>query len=238
MVFQKEFSNPNSVALKRTVLFLAAFLLSITVFAQTNYFKLGIGGGVGTALAFADLSKKTSTLAGYGTIDYYTTPYVSFGLEIQKGELAGGDITTDPNHRQFINSYLSGSLNLKVQLGEFLTSYDRRNIFLNSIRGLYLGAGIGGIKNKISNVRGYDDIIFPGEDKSTEMIVPVNLGINFYIPDQWGRDRFVINLNLQSTMAMGEGMDGYSSSTKNDIYSFFSVGARYNFGPLGLDRRR
>lgn len=224
--------------MKRTALFFSFFLLSITAFAQTNYFKLSIGGGAGTTLAFADLSKKTPAFAGYGVIDYYPTAYVSFGLEFQKGELAGGDITTDPNHRQFINSYLSGSLNLKVQLGEFLTSYDRQNIFLNSIRGLYLGAGVGGIKNKLSNVRYYGDTTFPGEDKSTEMIVPVNLGINFYIPDQWGRDRLVINLNLQSTMAMGEGMDGYSSSSKNDIYSFFSVGARYNFGILGLDRRR
>ncbi len=205
---------------------------------QTNFFRLSAGGGAGTTLAYADLKKKTYAFAGYGVIDYYTTPYVSFGLEIQKGELAGGDVQYDENHRQFINSYLSGSLNLKVQLGEFLTSYNRRNIFLNSIRGLYLGAGIGGIKNKLSNVRYYGDNIFPGEDKSTEVIVPINLGINFYIPDQWGRDRLAINFNLQSTMAMGEGMDGYSSSNKNDIYAYFSVGVRYNFGILGLDRRR
>ncbi|MEE1946313.1 outer membrane beta-barrel protein [Pedobacter sp. KR3-3] len=224
--------------MKRTTLLFSFLFLSLATFAQTNFFRLSVGGGAGTTLAYADLKKKTYAFAGYGVIDYYTTPYVSFGLEIQKGELAGGDVQYDINHRQFINSYLSGSLNLKVQLGEFLTGYDRRNIFLNSIRGLYLGAGIGGIRNKLSNVRYYGDDVFPGEDQSTEMIVPVNLGINFYIPDQWDRDRLVINFNLQSTMAMGEGMDGYSSSNKNDIYTYFSVGVRYNFGILGLDRRR
>lgn len=238
MAYQKEFSSLNFAILKRTSLIFLSLFLCFTAFAQTNFHRFSIGGGAGSALAFADLQKKTFTFAGYGVIDYYTTPFVSLGLEVQKGELAGGDIVFDENNRQFINSYLSGSFNVKVQLGEFLSGYDRRNIFLNSIRGLYLGAGVGAIKNKISNVRYYGDIVYPGEDKSTEMIVPVNLGINFYIPDQWGRDRIVVNFNAQSTMAMGEGMDGYSSSSKNDIYTYFSVGLRYNFGILGLDRRR
>lgn len=224
--------------MKKTALLFLSLFLGLATFAQTNFFRLSVGGGAGATLAYADLKKKTYAFAGYGTVDYHTTPYVSFGLEVQKGELAGGDVQYDEYHRQFINSYLSGSLNLKVQLGEFLTGYNRRNIFLNSIRGLYLGVGIGGIKNKLSNVRYYGDDIFPGEDNSTEVIVPINLGINFYIPDQWDRDRLAINFNLQSTMALGEGMDGYSSGSKNDIYAYFSVGLRYHFGILGLDRRR
>jgi hypothetical protein len=213
------------------------------MFAQVNFYKFTVGLGAGTSIAFADLQKKTPSFTGYGTVDYNITPFTSLGVEIQKGELAGGDIQYDAFHRQFINSYISGSLNLKYQLGEMLTSYQRQNTFLNAIRGLYVGAGVGAIKNKLVNVRYYGSNYYPGEDESTETIIPVNLGINFYLPDGWGKDRYIINVNLQTTMALGEGMDGYSSissmeKTSNDIYSFFSLGVKYNFGPLGLDRRR
>jgi hypothetical protein len=226
--------------LKKTTLIL--FLLSINLigFAQTNFYKLSIGGGAGGTIAFADLQKKTIGFAGYGTIDLNITPFVSIGLEVQKGELAGGDILFDPYNRQFINKYLAGNINLKVQLGEFLTSYQLRNDFLNNIKGLYAGVGFGYIKNKISNVRFYDINYYPGADQSTEGIVPINLGINFNLPDKWGYDRFVINANLQTTIAIGEGLDGYGHDPieHNDIYSFLSAGIKYNFGFMGLDKRR
>lgn len=208
--------------------------------AQTNFYKLSIGGGAGGTLAFSDLQKKKLAFAAYGSVDYQLTPYVSLGLELQKGELAGGDITFDPNNRQFINSYITGSGNLKVQLGEFLNSYHLRNNFLYNIRGLYAGVGVGMIKNKISNVRYYGANFYPGSDYSKEGLVLLNTGINFYIPDQWGHTRYAINLNLQNTITIGEGLDGYEDiKNKNqDMYTYFSLGFRYYLGPVGLDRRR
>ena len=226
--------------MKKLTILLFLLALSISSFAQTNFYRLKIGAGAGSALAFADLQKKTLSFAGYGTFDYQFSPYINLGLEMQKGELAGGDILFDPHNRQFINSYLSASLNLKISLGEFISDYQRRNDFLNIISGLYGGVGLGIIKNKISNVRYYDIYYYPGEDKSTEEIVPFNLGINFNFPDKWGYTRYGVNINLQSTIAIGEGMDGYTPTVngKDDIYSFFSVGIRYQFGFMGLDKRR
>lgn len=215
-------------------------LVGITANAQTNFYKFTIGTGAGTAVAFADLKDNTFAFAGYGTIDYLITPYVSIGLEGQKGELAGGSITFDLNNRQFINSYIAGSANVKVALGEFLTSYHLRNDFLYHIRGLYTGVGFGYIKNKISNVRYYGDNFYPGADSSTESLVPFNFGINFYFPNHWGHNRLALNLNLQHTIVIGEGLDGYASpaSQHNDMYTFASAGLKYHFGPFGLDRRR
>ncbi|TKC12846.1 porin family protein [Pedobacter polaris] len=226
--------------MKRITLILTILFTSLGLFAQTNFYKISIGGGAGTTLAFADLNKKTLAFAGYGTLDYFITHYVNIGFEFQKGELAGGDITFDPNNRQFINSYISGTGNIKVQLGEFLTQYHLNNVILNNLRGLYAGVGFGYIKNKISNVRYYGENYYPGADKSVEGIVPINLGINFYFPDKWDHTRYAINLNLQNTIAIGEGLDGYGSSgaKHNDMYSYFSVGVRYHFGPFGLDKRR
>lgn len=215
-------------------------LIGIIANAQTNFYKFSIGAGLGTAVAFADLKDHTFAFTGYGNLDYLITPYVSIGLEGQKGELAGGNITSDENNRQFINSYVTGSANVKVALGEFLTSYHLRNDFLYQLRGLYTGVGFGYIKNKISNVRYYGDNFYPGKDSSIESLIPINLGINFYFPNHWGHTRLVLNLNLQHNFVIGEGLDGYTSlsSQHNDMYTFASAGLKYHFGPFGLDRRR
>jgi hypothetical protein len=225
---------------KLTILTLLSVLTNLC-FSQSNFYKFGAGAGVGATAAFADLNDQTIAFSGYGAIDYYFTPFVTLGLEVQKGELAGGNIITETHHRQFINSYLSGAVSIKLQLGEFLTQYNRHNIFLDAIRGAYVGVGFGYIKNKISNVRYYGDNYYPGTEQSTEGIIPVHLGINFYLPNKWGYSRYVINLNLQHTMAIGEGLDGYNHDGKgqhNDMYTVASVGFKYNFGPMGLDRRR
>ncbi|WP_316769835.1 hypothetical protein [Pedobacter frigiditerrae] len=224
---------------KITSLFSLLFLSS-ALFAQTNFYKLSIGAGAGGTLAFADLQKKTLGFAAYGSLDLQITPYITLGGEFQKGELAGGDITFDPNNRQFINSYKAVIGNLRVHLGEFLSSYQLHNDFLYNIRGLYAGGGLGVISNKISNVRYYGSNFYPGEDYSKEGLILLNLGIDFYIPNQWGLTRYAINLNLQNALALGEGMDGYASvgTRSKDIYSFFSLGFKYKFGPMGLDRRR
>ncbi len=227
--------------MKKLTFILFLFSVSHLSFAQSNFYRYSIGAGAGATVAFADVPFKTLAFAGYGSLDYYFTPYVTLGLEVQKGELAGGDILRDKYHRQFINSYLSGAVSIKLQLGEFLSQYDKNNVFLNAIQGGYVGIGFGYIKNKISNVRYYGNTVYPGADSSTEGIIPIHLGINFYIPNQWGYTRYVINLNLQSTMAIGEGLDGYGHNPKgekNDLYSVASIGFKYNFGPMGLDRRR
>ena len=226
--------------MKKIILILFTLFINFTLLAQSNFYKFSIGGGAGATLAFADLDNKTLAFAGYGTIDYLITPYVSIGLEFQKGELAGGDITFDKNNRQFINSYIAGTGNIKFGLGEMLNSYQLNNQFLYQLRGLYAGIGFGYIKNKISNVRYYGDNFYPGADTSVEGLVPLNLGINFYFPDQWGHTRFAINLNLQHTIAVGEGLDGYGSSSAqhNDMYTYASAGVKYHFGPFGLYSRR
>ena len=226
--------------MKKNVLVLLVLFSPLSIIAQTNFYKFSIGAGAGGAVAFADLDKNTLSFAGYGTIDYLLTPYVSIGLEGQKGELAGGDIILDKNNRQFINSYLSGSANVKFALGEVLNSYHLNNDILYNLRGFYAGVGFGYIKNKISNVRYYGETIYPGADASTESMIPINLGINFYFPDQWGHTRFALNLNLQHTFVNGEGLDGYASSGSkhNDMYTYASAGLKYHFGPFGLDRRR
>jgi len=230
-----------------TVIFLS---LSLSVFAQSNFYKISVGGGAGITQSFADLKKHDFGLAGYVTADYLFTPFVSLGLEVQAGQINGGDKQTDPNHRQFINTYKSVTANGKLYLGA-LTDYEHSE-FLSAIKGLYAGAGLGLIQNKVSNVRvkPYQDgttdansYVFPGENQSKEITVPLNLGINFYLADQNGAYRYVLNFNYQANITLGEGLDGYDDSTirlvngRPDIYTYFSVGIRYHLGPIGLSKK-
>lgn len=228
---------------KTIFLFLLCFGLNKS-FSQYNYYKLVGGASVGLNTAFADLSKKTSAQTFVAGIDYYLTPFSSVGIELQNGTLGGGDRNLDPNKRYFRNDYLALSVGAKVQLGQLL-NIDIRNP-LYKIRGLYAGAGLGIMRNSLSDgeiVRtqpgtGY---IFPGSNKSINFLLPINAGINLPVPDRWGRTRVIFNFNYQFNITSGEGLDGYDDASRGgafskipDMYGVASAGLKVCFGPLGL----
>ena len=240
----------NSNRLK--IIFLAVPLLMFAKFsnAQSNYFKWDYGINVGPNYSKTDVYKGSWGYTIAGTIDHHLTPFVTAGLEAQYGMVQGGDIVTDPHNRQFVNQYTAVNFNMKFALGEFI-NYNKTD-FLYNIKGLYIGSGIGAIKNKITDVVRYKPSWaafdpgygpFPGEDKSTNLWVPVNLGINFYINDGWGYVRYVINVNAQSNFTFGEGLDGYNDPAtkfKNydpDTYNVYSIGFKYYFGNIKVYRK-
>ncbi|MCX2453050.1 hypothetical protein OQX61_17370 [Pedobacter sp. PLR] len=212
--------------------------------SQSNFYKISAGGGFGLTQSFTDVKKHDFGLAGNAVLDYYFTPFISLGLEGQMGEINGGDARNDPYGRQFINSYKAVNLNTKFALGS-LIDYNPGS-FANNIKGLYFGTGLGVVMNSVSNVRKStleQEKPFPGKNESSDMVVPLNLGINFYFADRSGYTRYLLNLNYQSNLTMGEGLDGYDDSSVKfktgnpDIYTFFSVGFRYQFGSIGLTNK-
>jgi len=219
--------------------------IKFSSFAQSNFYKFSLGAGIGTTESFTEVKEHGSGIAGYGTLDYLFTPFTSLGLEIQKGEINGGDINKDPLNRQFVNSYQSFSINGKVSLGELMEDHYRGSS--NWIRGAYLGAGIGVIKNNTlySTPFYQDDIEYIGTEKATskDIFFLLNIGINLYFPDHEGFYRYVFNINYQGNFTLGEGLDGYDDSKvtyksgKSDIYTYLSVGLKYNFGKMGLSRK-
>lgn len=237
------------------------YILSILLISSTtvafsqqnliNFYKLAVGGGLGPTVSYADVRENSRGFGGYITADYNLTAFFTAGLELQAGHIKGGDIVTNPHNRQFDNGYKAGSLNIKIALGEYIRYY--RNDFLNSIKGLYAGIGIGAIHNDMKYIvrykpntqaqyppLGYE---FPGKDKSTNLLMPVNLGINFYFKDGYDQLRYIINFNYQGNLTFGEGLDGYNDplgkfeNNAPDIYTLFSVGVKYNFGPVGYSKR-
>jgi hypothetical protein len=221
-----------------------ALLLCMNVLAQSNFYKLSVGAGLGYTHSFADLQKHDFDLAGYGTLDYHFTPFFSIGGELQKGQIVGGSVQTDPNQRQFLNTYTAATLNGKLALGTFI-DYDR-NSFSYYAKDLYVGAGAGVIFNKMKSIARYQESTgykFPGKDYSNDIVFPFNLGLNVYFKSYSGYPRLALNVNLQTNITIGEGLDGYDDSPvkfKNsnpDIYNYYSVGIKYHFGPVGLSRK-
>lgn len=230
--------------MKTALISFLTLLLCFNAFAQSNYYKLSLGAGYGLTQSFTDIQSHDFGQSAYGTLDYFFTPFLSLGGELQSGKIKGGDPATDPHERAFVNSYKAATLNGKLYLGA-LVDYDR-SAFLNSIKWLYAGGGAGLVRNRLTSIEriqkstGYK---FPGRSASYEMVVPLNLGINFYFPDRTGNDRFAINVNFQSNITVGEGLDGYDDSSTTfrngfpDIYNFYTIGLRYHLGVLGLSKK-
>ncbi|PWS28008.1 hypothetical protein DHW03_10635 [Pedobacter yonginense] len=232
-------------------------LLAILLFtaqivtAQSNYFKLSYGFGVGPNRSYTDVYKGTIGYTAYGVFDFHVSPFATVGLEGQYGKIQGGNINTDPHNRQFANKYTSVTVNGKLMLGEII-NYDRSE-FLYSIRGLYAGLGVGIINNKMSYIvrykpnteAGYPPLgyKFAGEDKSMNIVVPISVGYNYYIYDGYGYVRYVINFNAQANYTFGEGLDGYNdpdTKFKNyqpDQYNVYSIGFKYFFGNIKSYRK-
>ncbi|RZK83147.1 MAG: hypothetical protein EOO92_00180 [Pedobacter sp.] len=231
--------------MKTVVASFFALFLCLNLKAQSNFHKISIGGGFGSTTSYSDVQKRDYGLAGYGTFNYYFTPFFSMGAELQKGEIAGGDVATDPHERQFINSFNAFTLNGKLALGSFI-DYSRNGL-LNAIKHIYAGAGVGVIHNNMKSIVRYKpsdtDYKFPGVDSGNDVVFPLNLGVNFYLGSKSGIKKLAINLNLQGNVTIGEGMDGYNDSPivfKNnnpDIYTYYSIGLKYHFGLVGISKK-
>ncbi|MEJ5962172.1 hypothetical protein [Pedobacter immunditicola] len=216
---------------------------SISVAAQSNFYKLSIGGGAGFTRSYTDLQEHNYGEAFYGTADFFFTPFLSLGFEAQNGTVKGGQSNLEPSGLRFKNSYRSATANGKVYLGAIIDY--QHSTFLEQIKGLYLGAGVGLIQNrnfdlKRSN-RDEPDRVYKAFSK--EAIIPLNLGLNYYLHNKNGHYRYVLNANYQTNITLGEGLDGYDPSTirfengKPDVYTYLTLGMKYNFGPVGIAKK-
>lgn len=231
--------------MKRILISTLFSALAFSSFAQSNFYKFAVGAGAGITQSFTDLKKHDFGLAGYATLDYLFTPYLSLGLELQKGEINGGDVNSTPDDRQFINGYQAVSVNGKISLGQFI-DFDYNGLS-GKLRCLYFGSGLGIIQNKMTGIRRINvknpDHPYPGQDGSKDIYFPLNLGINLFFPDQEGFYRYTLNINCQSNVTLGEGLDGYDNSSvthksgKPDIYNFYTIGFKYSFGKMGLYKK-
>jgi hypothetical protein len=236
--------------LKKFILFFVLVFAVTTVKAQSgyNYYEWGWGGGVGYGKAYADTKKQDYHPIFNLNIAYNYNPYLPIALEFQFGTLSGGGRTPDKDQfgRQYKNNYKALILHGDLQMGDIIDySYSD---FLNIVKNFYIGTGIGAINNKMVDIQRTNLPLYPqngpigtpvgfeGQDKSINMVIPLRLGYEFKIYDDYDQPGYTITIGYEHNYTFAEGLDGYNDNPakfKNnapDQYAHFTIGFRYNFG--------
>jgi hypothetical protein len=225
---------------KKLLLVFFVFTQAIAAKSQSyNYNLFGFGGNISAVYPYTDLAIGKNTNAFNITAYYNLTPYVPIGLEYQMGTLSGGDVEADVHGRAYTNKYKAVILHADLYMGQ-LIEYNF-STFQHIIKDIYIGTGVGLINNNLTDIvrvqpgTGY---IFPGKDKSTGIMVPMRVGYEFRINNNFGEQFMGINIGYITNVTWGEGLDGYSDPPKDfknnapDLYRQIIVGVKFNFGPM------
>ncbi|WP_270086963.1 hypothetical protein [Sphingobacterium sp. SYP-B4668] len=210
--------------------------------------KFHVTLGVGPTVLYGDVPKAGMGLGAYLKADYRIYKGIMVGLEGQIGSLKAEAVSDTTDKRKANNSYYAGFINVTVYPFQFTStgsSYSSpTELLLNSI---YLGVGFGGLQSKYKELRHADGFVDYGDgavagtarmpEKTKSMLFPVaNVGaaipINkFNYKNRTGR-YFSVVFNGQFSFADDE-LDGFRvphyNSKSNDMYAFYTVGARYSF---------
>jgi len=214
-----------------TFLSLFVFLESKAQFSKPV--SVGLGGG-GTAL-LGDLGNIKIGYGVHGDVDFLINPYISAGVNAQKGKLSADDAYG----RSAENKYFALNGNVKVRIGQFFGNTPNYsyyvlsdNSFVSYLSNIYFGAGVGFISNNIDAERrivdGVNVTVFDGLDKSKELVIPFNIGIDFPFGRSLYGPKWAINLNYQHSISTDDNVDGYSNqySKSNDQYGYLSLGVK------------
>lgn len=234
----------DQIFVLRKLLLLFVFTIAATAAKSQNYNypKFGVGLTVGATYPYADLAKADNGYSGSLTGYYNLSPYIPIGLEIQGGQLSGGGRFVDPHTREYKNRYTAVLVHGDVYLGQIIEySYSG---FMRVIKDFYVGSGLGVIKNNMAYVQrvklnSNPPYTFPGQDQSTDLMVPLRVGYEFKIYNGYGDQVFGVNIGYVHNITFGEGLDGYADPASNfknnapDQYRQIVVGIKFNFGPTG-----
>ncbi|MFI5160359.1 MAG: hypothetical protein ACHQHN_03735 [Sphingobacteriales bacterium] len=222
--------------LRITLLTLLACFTAVASKAQIgfDYSQYDLGTSLGFNSFAGDVQTSTSTKAINFNFDYNQTPFVNYIFEFQAGKLGGGNENTDLLGRQFSADYNYYAFRIQVQAGE-LIDYSQ-SPFLNAVKNLYVGAGVGMIYSNISpnNINRYSILspgyYTPGTDKANELFVPARIGYELKIFNKNQRPDVKIDVGYQYNIVMGDQLDGFKAGTHNDAYGQFTIGVKISVG--------
>ena len=218
---------------KKIVLTLFACFFAFVVKAQLgfNYSLYDAGASVGLNQVFGDASSRTTTASVVINFTYNYTPYTNFVFEGQYGQLKGGNYITDRSKRQFANNFSAYDFRGQLQLGE-LIDYSH-NPFANFMKNGYISTGVGYIIDQITFINrniNKGKSVAPGLNDSNEIFIPIRLGYEVKIFNQYDQPSFKIDLAYQYYMIFGDNLDGYAVGKSNDILSQITVGVKFAIG--------
>lgn len=187
----------------------------------------------GPTFSYTDVKPSgTSFVFGAGA-QYKATPYVSFGLDLQKGKLKGGkDVDASINEMGFTNSYFYAAV-----VGRFypvgLVKNADKNEALHYLSGLYGGVGIGLISSSVK-ANDLKDPVYGSlkEYSGTDALLPIDVGFNLPI-GKINKMQLGLNLNYRVNLCFTDKIDGYvptvNANKDNDAFNQLTVGVSLAF---------
>ncbi|UKJ07085.1 hypothetical protein [Solitalea lacus] len=219
---------------------LSLSLLFIGMFSASAQFKYNMFAAtlnVGANRANMD--------AGYGDVnfsigfsgDVHITPFTFLSLNVNDGKFSKNK--PDQYGRGFEADFTSFNSTVNMSLGEILRPWWKETYgFWNN---LYLGAGIGVVKSKMND---FNYITNDGGGKfpsiggvkysGTNVIIPLNAGLNIKFVEYGDETPIELNVNYQHNIALTDNIDGYNPRYDNkysDSFGLLTLGLRVNFGP-------
>ncbi|MES2809588.1 MAG: hypothetical protein V4619_13240 [Bacteroidota bacterium] len=205
-----------------------------------NYKEYEFGVGLDFNTAYTDAQTLKSTRSARLTFTYNATPFVNYVVEVQTGNLQGGDALTTTTGRQFTNAYNAVLLRGQLQGGEIL-DYSGGGV-VNAFKNLYVSSGLGVVFNNIKEINRYSiktpGFYSDGEDKSKQLIVPFRLGYEFKLYNRYGEPGLKIDLGYQYNFVLGDGLDGFTAGKQKDSYAQFGIGIKYALGNIATYRKQ
>jgi hypothetical protein len=210
--------------------------------AQTGYnfkqYELGLG--IDFNSAYTDAQTVVSTKSARLSFNYNATPFVNYVVEVQTGNLQGGDIATTTTGRQFNNAFTAVILRGQLQAGEIM-DYSQSS-FANAFKNLYISSGIGFVANKMKEINRYSvktpGFFTDGEDHSEQVLVPLRLGYEFKIYNQYDEPHLKIDVGYQYNFILGDGLDGFTAGKRKDSYAQFGIGIKFAIGGIATYRKQ
>lgn len=223
-----------------TLLFAAA---TLTTKAQIGYdyaqYDIGFGANINRVYGDAETIKATPSVSV--SFNYNQTPYINYIVELQAGNLEGGDRLSQSG-RYFKNNYTALMFRGQLQMGEIL-DYSSSG-FMNALKGFYVSGGLGYLINNIkeTNISRYStkiqDFYTPGENKSNELILPIRTGYEFKVYNRYNQPSFKIDLGVQYNYDFNDNMDGFTAGLSKDALIQYSIGFKFALGGVTSYRKQ
>ncbi|MBD1366784.1 hypothetical protein IDJ77_23435 [Mucilaginibacter sp. ZT4R22] len=211
--------------------------------AQIGYdyaqYDFGLGGNINGV--YGDAETVTKTGSASISFTYNHTPFVNYVVEVQAGILKGGDIHSKSG-RYFKNNYTAFVFKGQLQAGE-LIDYSRSGA-ANVLKNLYISAGLGYLMNDIrdGNINRVSEItpgfVTTGLDKSNELFLPIRLGYEFKIFNQYNEPSFKVDIGAQYNMDFNDNMDGFDAGKSKDKLIQYSIGLKFAIGGVTSYRKQ
>lgn len=236
----------TKLLLKTTVFTLLLSVVTLVSKAQLGYdysqYDIGFGGSLNQVYGDAEIVKTKP--AAHVSFTYNQTPFVNYVVEIQAGTLEGGNAKTTLSGRYFKNNFTALVFRGQLQAGEII-DYSQGGV-MNVLKNFYVSTGLGYILNDIKNdAQHYNNVsntdpefITPGLTKSNELFMPVRLGYEFKLFNQYAQPSFKVDLGAQYNMDFTDNMDGFTAGKSKDKMIQYSITFKFALGDVTSYRKQ